>query len=550
MKHTPWLSLFAPPGGGSHEDRTFRILNRNGRPFLFFQDEDALATLELYAPQTIKARLKKQALKLLLQWNLFHPLGRITSPLGIQTPFAKFLAQLSSTIPLPQFGVLCGNSLAPGQKFIFTLFDACGKPTTIVKVGISPIARASVQAESRLLKSAPSTLPGLPPLLNALDTDVFSALAIPFVRRKCPPSVLPSQLPLRLSEWLRPNSRRNLREFPIWQELIHAGGPLFQRADRCLGKLAVAPTLFHGDFAPWNILFDENDKCLLIDWESGSLEGIPGWDWFHFLIQTSILVRRERPEATFRRVRAEFATPEFVAYAKLANIQDHLPPLLASYLAFACHRKQADGRKPLVELLASFDRFWPDWDQLPPNAIEPPNFPQFSIVTPSYNQPAWLKLCVASIRDQESVTLEHIIQDAGTPGMERIFQQDFGLDQSPGSTGSHAVRLVTETDNGMYDAINCGFLKSRGDIVAWLNCDEQYLPGALDKVAGFFKRNPDVDIVFGDAILVDDGGNILSYRRTILPSTLHTRLSHLNTLSCATFVRRRIVDGGFLLRPE
>ena len=53
----------------------------------------------------------------------------------------------------------------------------------------------------------------------------------------------------------------------------------------------------------------------------------------------------------------------------------------------------------------------------------------------------------------------------------------------------------------MYDAINRGFAKASGDILAWLNCDEQYLPGALAKVADHFARHPRTDILFGDIIL-------------------------------------------------
>lgn len=164
---------------------------------------------------------------------------------------------------------------------------------------------------------------------------------------------------------------------------------------------------------------------------------------------------------------------------------------------------------------------------------------EFSIVTPSYKQLDWLTLCAASIHDQEGVTFEHIIQDAGTgPAMlewERTHPKS---------------RVIVEHDSGMYDAINRGFGQAKGEIVAWLNCDEQYLPGTLAKVASFFAAHPDVDVVFGDAILISQSGDVLSYRRAILPSLLHIQLSHLNTLSCATFVRRSVLERGIRLRSE
>jgi N-acetylglucosaminyldiphosphoundecaprenol N-acetyl-beta-D-mannosaminyltransferase len=99
----------------------------------------------------------------------------------------------------------------------------------------------------------------------------------------------------------------------------------------------------------------------------------------------------------------------------------------------------------------------------------------------------------------------------------------------------------------MYDAINKGVARSQGPVWAWLNSDEQYLPGTLAYVAEWFARNPDTDILCGDALLTDDRGNPLSYRRIIRPTWLHTRLVHLGSLSCASFYRRSATDraGGF-----
>jgi PAS domain-containing protein len=162
-----------------------------------------------------------------------------------------------------------------------------------------------------------------------------------------------------------------------------------------------------------------------------------------------------------------------------------------------------------------------------------------SVITPSYNQLRWLKLCASSVADQEGVVVEYIIQDARS-----------GKDLEDWVRANSPAKLYVESDSGMYDAINRGFLKATGDIVAWLNCDEQYLPGALAKVVEFFSSHPNVDVLFGDAVLLSEDGRLLSYRRAILPSLLHTRLAHLNTLSCATFVRRSVIERSYLLKPE
>jgi len=154
---------------------------------------------------------------------------------------------------------------------------------------------------------------------------------------------------------------------------------------------------------------------------------------------------------------------------------------------------------------------------------------QFSIVTPSFRNSNWLKLCIASVADQ-GVPVEHIVQDAGS--------DDGTLDWLPQDT---RVKAFVEKDSGMYDAVNRGLRRARGEILAYLNCDEQYLPGTLAAVGEFFDKHPDVDVVFGDFIAVDARGDYLFHRKVMLPLKHHTRVSHLQTFTCATFFRRKIV---------
>jgi glycosyltransferase involved in cell wall biosynthesis len=162
-----------------------------------------------------------------------------------------------------------------------------------------------------------------------------------------------------------------------------------------------------------------------------------------------------------------------------------------------------------------------------------------SIITPSFRQLQWLKLCVASVADQEGASQEHIVQDAGTgPELEAWAQS------------IPKLALYVEKDSGMYDAINRGLRRVSGEICSYLNSDEQLLPGALLRVASFFNAHPDVDVVFGDAILIDDRGNPLAYRRTVLPKLSHVHYAHLNTPTCATFFRRSLLNRGFFFDPE
>jgi glycosyltransferase involved in cell wall biosynthesis len=90
----------------------------------------------------------------------------------------------------------------------------------------------------------------------------------------------------------------------------------------------------------------------------------------------------------------------------------------------------------------------------------------------------------------------------------------------------------------MYDAINRGLARSTGEICAWLNSDEQYLPETLSKVAEIFHQQTKLDVLLGDAILLNASLEPVCYRRIMVPSLWHTRLVHLHSLSCAMFFRK------------
>jgi hypothetical protein len=159
------------------------------------------------------------------------------------------------------------------------------------------------------------------------------------------------------------------------------------------------------------------------------------------------------------------------------------------------------------------------------------NAPQFTIATPSFRSSDWLKLCIASVADQQGVTFEHIVQDAGS--------DDGTLDWLPQDT---RVQTFVEKDSGMYDAVNRGWRRARGEILAYLNCDEQYLPGALKMVADYFAEHPEVDVLCGDAVVIGPDGGYKFHRKILPPTLYHTWVCHLGSLTCSTFVRRSFVE--------
>lgn len=158
--------------------------------------------------------------------------------------------------------------------------------------------------------------------------------------------------------------------------------------------------------------------------------------------------------------------------------------------------------------------------------------PNISIVTPSYNQARFLEETIQSILSQNYPHIEHFIIDGGSTDDTLDILQQY----------NHVLDWVSEPDEGQAQAINKGLKKSTGDIVAWLNSDDIYLPHALPTVANFFNDHLDIDVVYGDYHLIDSHSQILLYKREI-SFDYNILLYGLDYISQPTaFFRRRIFD--------
>jgi glycosyltransferase involved in cell wall biosynthesis len=155
---------------------------------------------------------------------------------------------------------------------------------------------------------------------------------------------------------------------------------------------------------------------------------------------------------------------------------------------------------------------------------------KFSIVTPSFRNSRWLKLCIASVADQQGVEVEHIVQDSCSDDGT----QDW-LPHDP------RVKAFIEKDTGMYDAVNRGYRRAQGDILAYLNCDEQYLPGALKTVSDFFESHPGVDVVLPGTIVTNGEGRYICHRHSLVPHPQHVWFK-FSVLTSSVFLRRRVIS--------
>lgn len=167
----------------------------------------------------------------------------------------------------------------------------------------------------------------------------------------------------------------------------------------------------------------------------------------------------------------------------------------------------------------------------------------FSIVTPSYNQAAFISEALESVQRQRWKDVEHLVIDGGSKDRTVEALRSYSEQRN----WSH-LRWTSEPDRGQSHALNKGFAAASGDIIGWLNSDDRYLPGCFDRVAKVFEEHPDTDIVYGDYRFIDESGRVQSVRREIEFSRfvlLYHRVLYIPTTT--TFFRRRIFEQGYFL---
>jgi glycosyltransferase involved in cell wall biosynthesis len=127
----------------------------------------------------------------------------------------------------------------------------------------------------------------------------------------------------------------------------------------------------------------------------------------------------------------------------------------------------------------------------------PVGLPRISVITPSFNQGRFLEECIRSVLGQGYPSLEYIVVDGGSTddsvAVIRTYQNELAW-------------WVSEPDAGQSDAVNKGLRHATGDLVAWLNADDYYLPGALDAVAAAYRQDPAASFYFGNGLRVDEAG--------------------------------------------
>jgi len=286
--------------------------------------------------------------------HLPAPLAHAEIEIAAADPLLAWLRELTNETT---FAILAGNPFARGRRFIVLAFQN-EKPACVIKLGMEPEARALIEREAGFLKSVVGKAPHLPRLRGMKQTDAWSGLALDFIAGESPDPQDSSGVPEVLGSWIDPTRTGALGELASWQRLRE--NPMVGNIVRQLAPVRVASTIFHGDFAPWNVRIETGTRgWIVLDWERGETLGVPSWDWFHYIIQTGILVRRAATTKLINQIESLLQSPPFKAYAEKTGIAGCERPLVLAYLRYFLDVIKPTEGSPRTEEL--FHMLHPQW---------------------------------------------------------------------------------------------------------------------------------------------------------------------------------------------
>lgn len=362
MKSEVFQQLFqhGTAGGGDGEINVlpFRMLRRKGADFMLLPLDNQLAVkaLTLYAPQNPLARIATGLLRYSLKLGLPVPLKLVELEVKRSSPLIEFFTDALnlSGLGATDFAIIAGNPKDAARRYVFLLFDTLHRPALVVKVGLGLEGSATVANEYRFLEACASPDGVIPEPQGHREGKEFAAFALKYQPGWAPQDYEDERIASCLSKWKLPGEKVRVCELPLWGRLTAACTGLdgFEELAVAVADQRVSPVVYHGDFAPWNIKVRPADgSWIVLDWERGEPQGLPGWDWFHYVVQTGVLVEGLDEKNLRAKLIHIMESKPFCAYAELTGIESIKLEMALLYLLYSIHvLGQAGGGECLLSL--------------------------------------------------------------------------------------------------------------------------------------------------------------------------------------------------------
>jgi len=288
----------------------------------------ALATLGLYQPQKLKARLFCSFLNVGIRCGLYRRASKISFKIGDQGLFSG----LKEVTDFQKFGFLLSGADSKHRKLI-GLCEINGQ-RMVVKAGCDEAVKVVTQ-EYEIQCNLVDKIPGVPSCKLFFEIDGGVAYVSELVHGRSPKGMSDDAVVFSLiKQWLGKGKRGRVRDLLDWGWLQNSLNEEEKGYFFLLQKLEVISPAVHGDFTPWNIKIEQEGDVKVLDWGHATLAGMPGWDWLHYHVQRLKLVEGAPAEVIIDHCRNLMADSPFAEYLKEAGLEGHEDALLGSYLFF------------------------------------------------------------------------------------------------------------------------------------------------------------------------------------------------------------------------
>jgi hypothetical protein len=335
------------------EQGHWTTIRKNGRLLLVLPAgrKAACRTLHLYQPQRMKAKVTmvivQCAAKIGLHRNL---LPQITCHGG-----KTFLNPAFPEVRPGSVGLMLGSPEHHVRRAIASFRTASG--WEVAKVAFGAGGWEVIRGEVEALNSLPAKTPGAPTLLGVHRGEGISLMRMPFFQGSVLKHGDSADAVALLASWRSESSPKPISGFSEWTVIKAALSGSEQGHDvlERLSRLWLQPVVRHGDFARWNLLRTVGNGLMVLDWEWGIADGMPGIDLVHFFAQDARLVLRLSPPEVVQSVMKSLGSAECIEYLNATGWSGDIASAMVASIAFTVGAKQQANEQILAALLDT----WP-----------------------------------------------------------------------------------------------------------------------------------------------------------------------------------------------